>query len=136
MVGNWKGSNPLPDRTVVVTFDDGYIGNYDFAYPYLKSQGIPATFFVHTDYVGVPTSKDHMTWDMLREIDRYSQFSVESHTASHRNLTTLSDYEVREKWKRAITRWKIILVANQNILPILLEPLTRELEPLSDSTTN
>lgn len=37
---------------VVLTFDDGYIDNYEIAYPYLKKLGIPASFFIATDCVG------------------------------------------------------------------------------------
>lgn len=39
-------------RYCVVTFDDGWLDNYRYAYPVLKQYGIPATIFLPTDYVG------------------------------------------------------------------------------------
>jgi len=41
----------IPERTVVVTMDDGYKSNYLLAYPVLKQKQIPATIFISTDFV-------------------------------------------------------------------------------------
>ena len=38
-------------RPLVITFDDGYKDNYDVVLPILKEMGIPAVFFVTTDYI-------------------------------------------------------------------------------------
>jgi peptidoglycan/xylan/chitin deacetylase (PgdA/CDA1 family) len=54
-----EGKCHLKRDSVVVTFDDGYRGIYDFAYPILKKKGIPAIFYVCTDYVGTPRLFDH-----------------------------------------------------------------------------
>lgn len=48
----------LPPRPVIVSFDDGFDDNYRLAFPILKSLGIPATFFLATDYIGQP----HTLW--------------------------------------------------------------------------
>lgn len=44
---------------VVLTFDDGYRDNYETAFPLLKEKGLPATFFITTDYIG----SDFPLWD-------------------------------------------------------------------------
>lgn len=86
MLGNFT----LPERSVLITFDDGYIGDLKFAYPYLKEQEMKAAFFVHTNYVGTQTEKLHMSWDQLRTIDADPLFKVMSHTLTHADLPSLT----------------------------------------------
>ncbi|MBU0509426.1 polysaccharide deacetylase family protein [bacterium] len=43
---------PLPRKTVFLTFDDCYAGNFHHAFPVLKKFGVPATFFAPTFYIG------------------------------------------------------------------------------------
>lgn len=52
----------LPERSVVVTFDDGYADNLYNAKPLLERYGIPATVFVITGYIG---HKREFWWDEL-----------------------------------------------------------------------
>ena len=44
----WLDGRPEPKR-IVLTFDDGYRDNYDFAFPILKKHNVPATIFVTLD---------------------------------------------------------------------------------------
>lgn len=46
-----EAGKPLPPRPSVVTFDDGFVDNYENAFPILKRHGVPATFFVSTGYI-------------------------------------------------------------------------------------
>lgn len=43
---------PIPRNSTIITFDDGYKDNFTCAYPILKKYGMPATFFLATDYIG------------------------------------------------------------------------------------
>lgn len=52
IVGHFVNGTTLPDRAVVVTFDDGYDDNLHYAGPVLQRHGIVPTVFVATDYVG------------------------------------------------------------------------------------
>jgi peptidoglycan/xylan/chitin deacetylase (PgdA/CDA1 family) len=42
----------LPQRGLVVTFDDGHLDNYTHAFPVAKALGVPFTVFLSTDYIG------------------------------------------------------------------------------------
>ena len=44
-------SGTLPPYALSLTFDDGYANNYEEAYPILREAGVPATFFITTDFV-------------------------------------------------------------------------------------
>jgi poly-beta-1,6-N-acetyl-D-glucosamine N-deacetylase len=86
---------PIPEKSLVLTFDDNGEGIYHNAYPLLEKYRFPATLFVHTNYVGKTTSKHHNTWDELREMERSGLVDVQSLTANHPpDLTKLSDADV------------------------------------------
>ncbi len=78
-----RGGKILPPRSVVLTFDDTYLGQLTNAYPLLKEFGYPATFFVHTAVIGKKTGKDHMTWEQLRKLEREGLVRIEGHTETH-----------------------------------------------------
>ena len=50
-----SGDGALPDKPILITFDDGYESNYTHAYPILKEHGLKATIFV----IGVSVGKIH-----------------------------------------------------------------------------
>ena len=74
---------PVPPRAIVLTFDDNNRGLYENAYPLLKQYNFPATFFVHTNYIGVDTSKQHCDWKMLMEMQKSGLVSIQGHSCSH-----------------------------------------------------
>jgi len=52
VVAAYRGERPLPSRSLLVTFDDGYAGVEEYALPLLRKYGIPAVTFVYSDAVG------------------------------------------------------------------------------------
>ncbi len=95
-----RSGKQLPPHAVVITFDDGYAGQYENAYPVLKELRFPATFFVHTKAVGLNTSRAHMSWEQLKALDREGLISVECHTITHPDdLRKCSDSQLHaELW--------------------------------------
>ena len=47
-----KGGKPLPERSVLITFDDGLKNNYTIAFPILQSLNMPAAIFLTTGFIG------------------------------------------------------------------------------------
>lgn len=75
----------LPDKPVVLTFDDGYVDNYENAFPILQEFGYTATFFILTD-VTDRRQEGYMTWEMLREMHE-AGMNVEVHGREHVEMT-------------------------------------------------
>jgi peptidoglycan/xylan/chitin deacetylase (PgdA/CDA1 family) len=98
-----RNGAPLPDRAVLLTFDDGYRDNLLNARPILERHGHTAVVFVPTAFVGehralphdarLPTANPTMTWDELNTLAPV--FDVGSHGVSHRVLTHLPFEEAR-----------------------------------------
>lgn len=85
----------VPERSVVLTFDDNYQGFYENAWPILKSRHIPSGMFVHTDFVGNKTGNHpKMSWEQLKELDASGLVEIGGHTCSHpADLKSLPRYE-------------------------------------------
>lgn len=85
---------PLPKNPVILTFDDGWKNQYEYAFPLLKEFGVAATFFIFTNAVN---RGNHLTWNELREM-RDAGISIEAHTKTHPYLVKISNPEelVRE----------------------------------------
>jgi len=86
-------NKPIPEKAVVLTFDDGYVDNYVEAFPILKELEFKATFFVITDLVDKIPS--YMNLVQLKELQA-SGMDIESHTVNHEHLNQLS-YEKQVK---------------------------------------
>jgi len=78
---------PLPDRPVCITFDDGYLSNYELAFPILKKYDMKATIFVIGVSVGRDRYKDtghemtpHFSWKQAEEMADSGLISIQSHT--------------------------------------------------------
>ncbi|EIF6289939.1 polysaccharide deacetylase family protein [Clostridium perfringens] len=90
-----RNNKPIPEKSVVITLDDGYKGNYEYAYPLLKEFKFPATIFVISNYVG---AQDYMTADQLKEMSN-NGIEIESHTFKHDDLSTLDEAKQLETLK-------------------------------------
>lgn len=88
----YKDGGNIPEKSVLITFDDGYTDNYTNALPVLKKYGLNATVFMISGSIG---KEGYMTEDQLKELET-SGFEVQSHTVSHSRLSELS-YEVQVK---------------------------------------
>lgn len=81
------GTIGLPERPVVITFDDGWREQYTVAFPMLQQYGMRATFFVIPSYIGYPR---FMTWEELKQL-RDAGMEIASHGRRHLDLSQASD---------------------------------------------
>jgi peptidoglycan/xylan/chitin deacetylase (PgdA/CDA1 family) len=93
----------VPDRSMVVTFDDSYESLHRNALPVLASFGFTATVFVVTGFVGSLNTWDvnlgwitfrHLSWTQLDELRR-NGWEIGSHTAGHPDLTRAAPDRIR-----------------------------------------
>lgn len=84
------GEAPLPQRSVVITIDDGYQSSYDIAYPILKKFGFPATIFVYSDFMG---TGEGMNWDTMRNMAASGLIDFQPHSKTHAHLADRQPYE-------------------------------------------
>lgn len=85
-----QGKKPLPDKSVVITVDDGYASFYQIAYPILKQYGYPSTLFVYTDFVGIGRA---LSWQQIEELNNDPLIAIQSHSKSHANLAKATGSE-------------------------------------------
>ena len=78
-----RGKGEIPQRSVVLTIDDGYRSVYHIAFPVLKKYGFPATVFIYTDYIG----NGGLSWKQMAEMHRSGLISFQPHSKTHSNLT-------------------------------------------------
>lgn len=77
----------IPDKPIIITFDDGYKDNYTNAYPILNELGLKATVFIITGAIN--TDKNYLTSDEIKSMDS-NNIRVESHTVAHEHLDKIS----------------------------------------------
>ena len=88
---------PFPNRSIVITFDDGYQSVYDEALPVLRDYGMCATVFLTVGKTGVVefasrlpslSGRSMLSWHEIREMAKIG-ISFGAHTLTHPDLTRL-----------------------------------------------
>ena len=82
-----KGECVLPEKPILITFDDGYYNNYLYAFPLAKQYGmkfILSPIGKYTDLYSETPDKSpyyaHCTWDMLREMQSSGLVEIGNHS--------------------------------------------------------
>ena len=96
-----SAGEPLPDNTVVITFDDGYRSVLSEAAPLLQQRNWPFTIFVSTDYVDSGYD-GYLSWDELRRLVDMGA-SIGNHTKSHAHLVRRLAAETDAQWTARVT---------------------------------
>lgn len=126
----------LPDKAVMLTFDDGYYNNYHYAHPLLEQYGMRAvispigTWTEH--YSAHPSERDHdnyshLTWEQLREMAQSGVWEIQNHSYDlHRIDQTQkgaakrkdeSDADYRRRLKADLTTAQNLLTEQVGVTP-------------------
>lgn len=101
MVDQLSTPGQLPEKPVVLTFDDGHKSHYTRVFPLLKKYGYRATFFVYTDVIGEKSEKQ-LTWEELR-VMLQEGMDIQSHTKSHPRLTQVKKNQSQQAYLKWLT---------------------------------
>ena len=121
-------------RSVVVTFDDGYVDNGAIAAPILSSRGLRATLFLVTDSVGTANRWDSegalaarpiLSWEKIRELER-SGVRFAPHGKTHRAMAGLTDEELASEIGES---WAALQRELTDPIPVLAFPFGLHDEP-------
>jgi len=101
-----RENQPFPDKSVAITFDDGFKNIYQTAYPILKKFGLKATVFLVPGCVSRSSewnahveglrSIDLINWDEAKEMSE-NNIDFGSHTVHHRDLSKVPLSMAREE---------------------------------------
>ncbi len=98
LVTHLRTGNPLPEKPILLTFDDGYGGHYEYVYPLLQKYGYPAVFSVYTKNMGIDTGRSHVTWEQLKTMSKSPLVTISGHSKTHpQDLTKMSDEELQQE---------------------------------------
>jgi peptidoglycan/xylan/chitin deacetylase (PgdA/CDA1 family) len=81
---------PLPDKAVILTFDDGYVDAYDLALPLLQKYGFTATFFVLTGPADRGGDGQYVNWEQITAMSA-AGMGIELHCREHYDLRNRSN---------------------------------------------
>lgn len=117
----------FPEKSVIITFDDGYYNNYSYAYPLLKKynmKGVLSVIGYYTEQYSMEktfnNNYSHVTWQMLKTMSDEGVFEVQNHSYNLHNLNKRKGIlkqkkETDEEYEKML---KDDIVKNQRLLQI------------------
>ena len=91
--------SPLQEKSIVLTFDDGYSDNYEVARPILEKYGFAGTFFIISGKIG---QAEYMNEAQIRELAAKGN-EIGSHSVSHPDLANLSGAKMKTEVEKSKT---------------------------------
>jgi len=96
LIAAMEGKSPLPEKAVLITFDDGFRNNYEIAYPLARQYRIRINLFIvpvfiHLgEYKGIPC----LTAEDIRKMDP-GLVEIGLHSFDHRSYAELSSFRIK-----------------------------------------
>ena len=86
---------PIPDKLVVLTFDDGNKSDITNVCKILKKHGFEATFYVTEGLGFLKNPQNYLPWEQIRQLHEMG-YEIGNHTQHHRNVSHLKSEELAE----------------------------------------
>ncbi|ASC69971.1 Poly-beta-1,6-N-acetyl-D-glucosamine N-deacetylase [Halomicronema hongdechloris C2206] len=84
LVNHLHTGRPLPEKSIVLSFDDGYAGHYTHVYPLLQQYGYPAVFSVFTGKLdGTIAGRSRLSWTQLQDMAQDPLVTIAAHSVTH-----------------------------------------------------
>ena len=90
------GLEPIPQKLVVLTFDDSVASHFSVVRPLLKRYGFGATFFITEGFSFRTNKQDYMTWEQIRTLND-DGFEIGNHTRDHMGVSRETLGRLREQ---------------------------------------
>jgi len=90
-----QNKQPLPDKVVAITFDDGYENIYENAHPILKEFAFPYTIFVNPPLIG--NVGYQLDWQQVKTMANEGA-SFANHGSQHAHMLLKNQDESQENW--------------------------------------
>lgn len=102
----------LSQKSIVLTFDDGYEDIYTYAFPIIQKYQLKTNLMIATGLIGNP---DYLHWQQLKEMTASGQVFVYNHTWSHNNLTSSTGEKIKYEIQTANSQLENYLGVKTNI---------------------
>ncbi|MCG8314697.1 MAG: polysaccharide deacetylase family protein [Pseudomonadales bacterium] len=100
LITSLKQRKPIPDKVVVISFDDAYSSIHDNALPILKSYDWPFTVFVATDPINKGIGS-FMSWQQIKHLAE-NKATIANHTTTHTHMVRRLKDESKSEWLERI----------------------------------
>lgn len=115
---------PLPDKPVMITFDDGYRSNYDILFPLLKKYDMKASISIVVSATD-KGSEHALTWDMCREMTDSGLVEIDSHTYDLHNPDSCGAYKNEGDNGIQRHRWEGLRSYNSRVIDDIIKSYDR-----------
>ena len=109
IIEHLNGTKLLNEKSVLITFDDGYVDNFVFAYPILQKYNCPAVIFLVSNFVNQEfqlinkAGWSGLSWEQVNKMLLGGLIEFGAHTKTHRILSSIDTKSVAEEIVGSIT---------------------------------